>query len=594
MGCTPSHIVGESTVAINDILQDDMVIRNLSVYSSSLSEKSRQNLLFLAKITPKIAETCTSDAARESGHLELLDHRRDLRKFLRLGHADTDLAYSLQRDFECWKKEPMTFFEGLNMETGGGMEAYLTRQTGNACLLDNDEPRNRVRLRFFKVFFTEAERIYHNSGELEEHGRWDWASRGRIYDYLRVNLGTGCLFLLPIAVGDSVWERRLSAKGKEREAVVYILKELRIMQKADDIEADMLGTTILTELLRPLTSGHTASAPTSTSSRRDSALVETRLNRRSEQVYYRLPIVTQYDSPVFICVQNGDIEGMRYLWGSGSASIDAVDPYGLGLLYYSTYYCWRNCGIEASFATCKALVDAGANVEWVDDVGNSPIDTMVDLILVESAMAGQPFMPFLKELGRLFGSPADEIWTTYSCSRGFTDLHNILLRIDIRMSLEAYLTETVAKNKDSAVLQARDLTGRTALDWAVEHGWVGAVNTLIFYGADVNERRGRGLSLLHLALAGPLSGNLFSSFLEIVKTLLANGADVNAIDDEGWTPLHVAASWGSDVAVDVLRQFSGDNLLTDQRTYCCQTADQLAQNNWDGHCLAKLIVPSPF
>lgn len=190
------------------------------------------------------------------------------------------------------------------------------------------------------------------------------------------------------------------------------------------------------------------------------------------------------------------------------------------------------------------------------------MDTMIDIILVETAMNRQPFMPLLNEVGRLFGRPSDEIWTTYRLSRGFTELHNVLLKIGIQTSLEAYLTETVVNNRDYALLQARDLTGRTALDWAVEHGWTAAVNTLIFYGADVNQRRGRSLSMLHLALAGPLSGKLLPSFLEIVKMLLATGADANAIDDEGWTPLHVAASWGSDVAVDLLRQFSGDDLLT--------------------------------
>lgn len=112
---------------------------------------------------------------------------------------------------------------------------------------------------------------------------------------------------------------------------------------------------------------------------------ETRLNRQSEQIFYRHPITVEYDSPIFVCAQSGNIKGMRYLWSSSLASIDAVDPYGLGLFYvcalsqtnalanqrgqYSTYYCWRNCGIKTSLATCKALVDAGANVKWLDDMG---------------------------------------------------------------------------------------------------------------------------------------------------------------------------------------------------------------------------------
>lgn len=53
----------------------------------------------------------------------------------------------------------------------------------------------------------------------------------------------------------------------------------------------------------------------------------------SEGVYYRLPAVVPYDSPIFVCVQNGNISVVRELWGQGQVYIDAVDPYGLGLLY---------------------------------------------------------------------------------------------------------------------------------------------------------------------------------------------------------------------------------------------------------------------
>ncbi|KAH8748445.1 ankyrin repeat-containing domain protein [Diaporthe sp. PMI_573] len=275
---------------------------------------------------------------------------------------------------------------------------------------------------------------------------------------------------------------------------------------------------------------------------------------------------------------------MRALWVSGSASLDAVDPYNLGLLYYATYYCWRNRDIETSVATFGALVHAGANVGWMDNLGNTPLDTMIDIFLVESAMRGHSFMTLLSKLSGLFGKPADEIWSSYLYSRGFTDLHNVLLKLNTDIPLEAYLTKMVLENGYSSILHARDLTGRTVLDWAVEHGWLCAAKTLIHYGADVKQSRGDGLSMLHLALAGPVSER-GASFLEIVQLLLANGADANAIDDEGWTPLHIAASWGSDSAVELLRQYSDDTLVT----YCCETADQLAQKNRDGQCLTKCI-----
>jgi hypothetical protein len=43
--------------------------------------------------------------------------------------------------------------------------------------------------------------------------------------------------------------------------------------------------------------------------------------------------IVQYDSPIFICVQSGDIDGARALLKAGMASIYVVDLYNLELLY---------------------------------------------------------------------------------------------------------------------------------------------------------------------------------------------------------------------------------------------------------------------
>ncbi|CAH0043233.1 unnamed protein product [Clonostachys rhizophaga] len=98
---------------------------------------------------------------------------------------------------------------------------------------------------------------------------------------------------------------------------------------------------------------------------------DTRLHWPSEQVFYRYPVTISYDSPIFVCVQNGDIGGMRKLFQSCQVPIDVVDPYGLGLLHtqYGAYYCWRNCGMQSAMSTCQALLDAGANPGWTDKDG---------------------------------------------------------------------------------------------------------------------------------------------------------------------------------------------------------------------------------
>lgn len=43
-----------------------------------------------------------------------------------------------------------------------------------------------------------------------------------------------------------------------------------------------------------------------------------------------------YDSPIFIAVQEGQVDEIRSLLYSGKASLNDIDPYGLGLLYVSS------------------------------------------------------------------------------------------------------------------------------------------------------------------------------------------------------------------------------------------------------------------
>ena len=44
-----------------------------------------------------------------------------------------------------------------------------------------------------------------------------------------------------------------------------------------------------------------------------------------------------YDSPILVCVQEGNVEGTRRILRSGTASLNDVDPYGLSLLYIRNF-----------------------------------------------------------------------------------------------------------------------------------------------------------------------------------------------------------------------------------------------------------------
>ena len=53
----------------------------------------------------------------------------------------------------------------------------------------------------------------------------------------------------------------------------------------------------------------------------------------SKKIYLRTRNVIPYDSPILVCVKEGDIVGAKELLSSGKSSLNDVDPYDLGLLY---------------------------------------------------------------------------------------------------------------------------------------------------------------------------------------------------------------------------------------------------------------------
>lgn len=160
------------------------------------------------------------------------------------------------------------------------------------------------------------------------------------------------------------WEDRRRLPGGEFDAVVDHLYELGITTQSKTTGASSLAKDVLKISLDPFTwdvlstfddnlrdvvlrETHRSSQirllsprvedlnPPGPVSPGDIRLPATdpQLHWASEQVFYRCPVITPYDSEIFICVENGDISGMRTLLQLGHASINAVDPYGLGLLY---------------------------------------------------------------------------------------------------------------------------------------------------------------------------------------------------------------------------------------------------------------------
>ncbi|KAH8745671.1 ankyrin repeat-containing domain protein [Diaporthe sp. PMI_573] len=185
---------------------------------------------------------------------------------------------------------------------------------------------------------------------------------------------------------------------------------------------------------------------------------------------------------------------------------------------------------------------------------------MLDALLAESTITGREhFELVLSNISRIFGRSSADVWEEYRETRGFTELHEVLLHLyDDDRTLVDYL-QTAGPIARSALINAPDAFGRSALHWAVEHGLDVAVANLVSCNANVSYRSSLrsavvSLPLLHLALAWPALGHDNARYLNIVQSLLLNGADVNATDHEGWTPLHTAASWNSHDAVYALAQ----------------------------------------
>lgn len=305
------------------------------------------------------------------------------------------------------------------------------------------------------------------------------------------------------------------------------------------------------------------------------------------QLRIETPCTIPYCSPVFKSVERGDLGEIQSLMVMRKSSICDIDPYGLGLLYYATYYCWRASGSTVSTTMCKALLDMGVNADQEDEIGNTPCDTLVDQTLVASVMqnlnAGIRGFDSeqIRDIAVLFKLSSHDLVDEYRTSRKFTPVHDALLgTAESHVPLQDFLSA----HPEHAV-DVPDALGRTPLAWAVEYGWPAAVDLLLRHGGDATQDRpckqGRS-PLLHLVIAAPPSARFETDFLEVIRLLVRAGADINGTDADGWTPLHVAASWSLCSAIKALMILGNGDLDFDAATHNGESALDLALLDSDG------------
>lgn len=179
------------------------------------------------------------------------------------------------------------------------------------------------------------------------------------------------------------------------------------------------------------------------------------------------------------------------------------------------------------------------------------------------------------------------LWDEYCERQGFTPLHNALFKIG-NDSLASFLDNDCLGDKN---IDTPDSKGRSPLTWAVEYGWLEAVELLIAHGADATQERSsfRGsLPLLHLAIAGSDCESPYGGYLDIMTLLVEAGADPDRRDHEGWTPFHVACSWEN---INAAVHLGGlGNIEYGAKTYDGEDAASLSG---DQHFLRRCFAAGP-
>lgn len=96
--------------------------------------------------------------------------------------------------------------------------------------------------------------------------------------------------------------------------------------------------------------------------------------------------IIPYNPPILKSVERGDLSQIQTLMTTRNFSICNRDSDGFVFLYQATHYCLRASDPLVAMNMCKALLDMGVNGGQKDEIGKTPCDTLIDQILVASAL----------------------------------------------------------------------------------------------------------------------------------------------------------------------------------------------------------------
>jgi len=251
---------------------------------------------------------------------------------------------------------------------------------------------------------------------------------------------------------------------------------------------------------------------------------------RSTLIYHR-------GTALHRAIANGQMGAVKCFLDNSRDLIESTDDEGQTPLH------WAAKGSQCDIV--RFLLEKGANVQAVDNIHQTALHCV--------SAVGPTSRTLLQEL---VGSTEHEL----KISRDSTE-HQGSHEKTVCLLLESKLD-----------VDARDMTGSTALHIAALYGHEIIARLLVQYNANKEARANDGMT--------PISSAAAEGHYAIVQVLIDKGADVNSKDDGQRTPLHWAAQHGCEKTIELLLQNGSKIEETDNHkctalhlaAYCGHTA----------------------
>lgn len=245
----------------------------------------------------------------------------------------------------------------------------------------------------------------------------------------------------------------------------------------------------------------------------------------------RTECVIDFKSPVFDMCRSGDIRGLRDAFDSGSVSLDAVNPLGMGLLHYAAGSFQRDL--------CSWLLDIGVGADRTSIMGSKALTYMGTQSRIGQTSAVTKTMI---EIARLLAQAQEDL-SAFDVSMWFQEYDGPPEGAELILSQD--LTQCYICPPDDGDPLYPALASTLRLYAIDPKPWEPVIRTLIRHGADVHAPVRRNLSDLDQSeYTCPLAQ--YGTPLDELFIYTSNPLEGQAAA-RGW--LQILASEGQDISV---------------------------------------------